>query len=444
LWDIASTQTPPAACYNYPDINILTDCFLELGGTAGNCSFATPCGSFQEVIDANCTNVVVQPGLYNGVGNRGLLAGTLSNIRANGPIGSVVVDMELEDRFIRFNSDLTNDSISIVNMTIVNGFFSFNVTTAGGGAILIVARPYTFVNTQFFNNTIMSRDSIIADRTTRGGAFISSGSTGGSGLPAAVCGCTFENNMADAASNEIARGGAFVSFGYRLTAWGNAFRNNTAFSNNLSTGGAVHYNGITGGEGDLFLDRCNFCDNTAIHGGGGLYLVNAPATVVSNNVFLRNKALDGVVSVNLTAEMTEGGAIFDDTITGNVTYRNNIYRSNMAIGVNPGGAISLRNSFNTALSGGERFCNNTANVSTAIFTDDDIAYSFADSQFQCNDNEAAAIGPGMCTGGCVFLSSAGGNCSLCALPGFTCEALFVPPLVCIFFFSFLYISSKEE
>lgn len=431
LLSFSFAQSPPKRCYRYASVNPVTDCFIEVGGSPGNCLLATPCGSFQQAIDADCNTVVVSPGTYSGVENRDLTAGNLSNIVGAGPVGSVVVDLELQGRFITFGP-LNETEVSIVNVTIMNGYFTFNTTTAGGGAILLVSRTFTFTNVEFLNNTIQSLPSTVLDRTTRGGAFIA---TAGQGIRSGtVCGCTFEANRVIADTTEFGRGGAFVDFNYHMMVWGSAFRNNSVYSDNIGTGGAIHHNGgVSPLLTDINVEYCNFCNNSAIHGGGALYMVLTDNSQISHNVFLTNSALNGVLNANLTAEEAFGGAIQDFTNQGSSTYFNNTYKGNSAVGPNSGGAISYRNGFNFAASGFERFCNNTAANATAIYTEDDISYGLGTSQFQCQGPESTAIEPGTCTSGCQFLPNDGDvSCELCALPGFQCEAILVIPPVSVF------------
>jgi hypothetical protein len=313
-------------------------------------------------------------------------------------------------------------------MTILNGFLETVSDFSGGGAIMIIAREFTIVNSMFTNNTVLGLGSNVT--LTRGGAFVA---IQGGLREATVCGCTFDSNNVTAIAGP-ARGAGFHVANYELVSWGNAFRNGTALSPIMGSGGGIYFNGGTFNMANAQIENCRFCNNTNSHDSAGLYLIRSPMSIVSDNIFLENTVLASTFSLNGGNNNVSavfdfvGGAIRDATSEGGVTYRDNIYRSNAVLGPNTGGgAVALESGFNSSTSGGERFCNNTAGNATAIFTSNNIAYDFSDSSFQCNGAEADAIEPGNCTNGCVFLPDA--DCSLCGIPGFSCEAILVLPQV---------------
>lgn len=422
LQALSTSTEAPGACMSVPPLNSSSFCFTDpsTGSDANPCTESQPCTSVGGAITQGCVYLAMQSGVYSGASNRDLIAGQLRHIRG---IGNVTIDLESSGRFIRFDDSVTSAACSLIGVTIINGEVS---APRRGGALRVEDVQITVVNSAFIDRTVLTTGLLTGPAV--GGAIEIEGDDAS---PSAICGSRFLNNVVAATNVGGAIGGAIASFDVdKLLIWGNSFELNAATRGSIGVAGAGAIYFADPGFANMTVIQNSFCNNS-VTGGNGVF---GGSLVLAGQAFIiGNKFLDGLVQHGnvLVAGNSEGGAIYD--FRADTVYVNNVFRGNSALlgfvillGDADGGALSLRGSaIANELSGGNRFCNNTADdTGLSIFLPplgSSISFELDNSTFQCTGSVSQAISPGTCDSGCTFLAPE--DCSSCGPQNLTCEAI---------------------
>ena len=169
--------------------------------------------------------------------------------------------------------DQTNPTLTVQNITFVNGRSTGHETMDGGGAIFVRGGRFRAVNTGFYGNRCASTGPDI------GGAALQVFSQSG-GLPVYLVNDTFGGS--GARSNSCSNGGAISSIGVSWTILNSVFTGNHAIGSGANpaasgtpgggNGGAIYNDG---NEMTLHVEGTRIEGNTSNHeGGSGIFFVS--------------------------------------------------------------------------------------------------------------------------------------------------------------------------
>jgi len=176
------------------------------------------------------------------------------------------------------------------NLYISDCVFKNNFGGSGGAVFITDSTGSTVINTLFIDNRSDLDDE---DTYTEGGGLDIHGSN------SLVINCTFINNSAGSS------GGALSI----VLGTGNQIINCTFTNNSALLGGAIRFSSVT-----VVLEWCNFTDNSADEVGGGIFIQNSIANVISG-IFINNRApLGGAIYATSNADMVKISA---STFNGN-------------------------------------------------------------------------------------------------------------------------------
>lgn len=284
---------------------------LLLGVTAGrkkNCLLLSPHTTLSQIesleqeegntyfglflaLEAGCTHIRVQPGLYQGSLNRGLRSERLAELRGLGPPETVIFDMEGKDHFLFGSAPLFPQRLRLSNLTIQNS------SSQQQGALWLHNYELVASAVHWQHNSLH-----ITNGSVGGGALLT---TGAAHLPCRLVDCLFFNNsIAFVPGSWGSLGTAVATYGSNLRVKHCEFRSNwqrflgDGEEDKMMGGGTLFFWG-SGGKQFLLRDSL-FQDNTVEHGvGGALFLwdVDSDQTRFLQNRFLHNQASLGATLV---------------------------------------------------------------------------------------------------------------------------------------------------
>lgn len=296
--------------------------------SVSNCglTFETACPTiYSSFLAANSSDtILIEPGIYSGLGNEGLtsvnLTTTSLNILGNGPQDAILIQCQLERRFLYSQNNFLQ---SITNVTIKNcssfGRLVFLNQDGGGLSISDSESKLTITSTTFEDNigfyggaiSISGGSLSIVDCTFRNNK---AGYWGGAILSRST-GLTVQNSLfvGNEARGDVIKspyleidtaeagrgGGIYANSGSHMSVQDSVFISNSG----QIAGGAIHAKLVSG----LDIMRCQFIQNSALGGpectadnlcsirGGALYIVDI-SLVLLNSTFLGNQAITTDIS----------------------------------------------------------------------------------------------------------------------------------------------------
>lgn len=311
--------------------------YVSLDGSDSNNgkSINAPFNSLKKALDADYTGfkiIYLVSGNYTSLNNSNLTLKNGENVSIIASTqGNSVLDANSLNRFFTVSK---NSSLTLINLTFVNGFDSNN-----GGAILNHGN-LTLINCSFSDNEVSSGDTLNRDYSVYGGAIYSDGAL-------YVFNSSFSENRLGSKYQLFSYGGAIYSKGSLLV-------NNSRFESNIL---------------NAYLDSIRTLNNeyNASMRGGAIYAIGDNIEIsnsgfVSHELFAYYKLHDQYPNFNI---LSEGGALFIEgnnvKISGCSFYENH---------ADAGGAVSFFGNNFTFIN--SRFSNNSAYTGAGVFSIDFI------------------------------------------------------------------------